>query len=71
MLLALPITIHNNKNSRYICKEYHNFIGINIGKFNFIVAIHKRQRTKEYENNDLGIDKFIKDFALNKDFYSY
>ena len=49
-------------------KEYHNFIGIDIGKFNFVVASHKRQRTKEYENNDLGIDKFIKDFALNKDF---
>jgi hypothetical protein len=31
-------------------KEYHNFIGIDIGKFTFVVATHKNKKTKEYEN---------------------
>ncbi len=47
-------------------KEYNNFIGIDIGKFNFVVATHKKKQIKEYENNDLGISKFMKDFNLDK-----
>lgn len=47
-------------------KEYHNFIGIDIGKFNFVVASYKKKQTKEYTNNNSGIIKFIKDLALEK-----
>lgn len=42
---------------------YHNFIGIDIGKFNFVVAIHTEKETKEYENTPSGINDFIKDYA--------
>jgi transposase len=42
-------------------KEYTNFIGLDIGKFNFVVAVHGRKETKEYENNSIGIKLFLKD----------
>ena len=45
--------------------SYNNFIGIDIGKFNFVVAIHGNKNTKEYENNSLGINSFIKDYTAN------
>lgn len=48
-------------------KEYHNFIGIDIGKFTFVVATHKKKQTKEYTNNYSGISKFMKDLNLHKD----
>lgn len=38
---------------------YQNFIGIDIGKFNFVVAIHGNKNSKEYTNNADGIHKFI------------
>lgn len=41
---------------------YHNFIGIDIGKFTFVVALHSEKTTKEYENNEFGIAAFIKAF---------
>jgi transposase len=42
--------------------KYHNFIGIDIGKFNFVVALHgKKEEPKEYENTSEGHDKFIKE----------
>lgn len=40
--------------------QYHNFIGIDIGKFTFIVSDIKSNYTKEYENSRDGIKKFIK-----------
>lgn len=40
---------------------YQNFIGIDIGKFNFVVSVHENKKTTEYENNNEGIDNFIKD----------
>lgn len=43
-------------------KSYKNFIGIDIGKFNFVVAVHDLKQTHEYENNLIGIKAFIKDF---------
>jgi transposase len=43
-------------------KSYRNFIGIDIGKFNFFVAIYGQKSVKEYENTPSGIDKFISDF---------
>ncbi|WP_375331481.1 transposase [Candidatus Tisiphia endosymbiont of Oplodontha viridula] len=41
---------------------YNNFIGLDIGKFNFVVAIHGKKETKEYNNNSNGIADFIKDY---------
>lgn len=40
---------------------YTNFLGIDIGKFNFVVAIHGNKTTSEYENSSIGIAKFIED----------
>jgi transposase len=42
---------------------YNNFLGIDIGKFNFVVATHGRKETKEFENTPNGINKFFKQFA--------
>ena len=28
---------------------YNNFIGIDIGKFNFVVGVHDQKETKEYK----------------------
>lgn len=41
---------------------YHNFIGIDIGKFSFIVACHGKNNVKEYENTSSGISTFFKEF---------
>jgi len=42
--------------------EYQNYIGIDIGKFNFVVAVYNRSVTKEYENTADGIAKFLNDY---------
>lgn len=42
-------------------RSYNNFIGIDIGKFTFVVAVHGEKESKEYENTHLGINQFIKD----------
>ena len=39
---------------------YTNFIGLDIGKFNFVVANYGNKATKEYENNLSGINSFLK-----------
>src|SRR5437868_5795487 len=44
-------------------KSYRNFIGIDIGKFNFFVAMYGRKSAREYENTPCGIDQFLKDFS--------
>lgn len=41
---------------------YNNFIGIDIGKYNFVVAAYGNKETKEYENNHAGIDIFTQDY---------
>jgi transposase len=41
---------------------YTNFIGLDIGKFNFVVAVYSSKTTKEYENNPSGIISFLKDY---------
>lgn len=43
-------------------KSYTSFIGIDIGKLTFFVAVHAQKTVKEYENSPSGIDEFIKDF---------
>lgn len=43
-------------------KLYTKFIGVDIGKFNFVVATYGNKTTKEYENNLSGINSFMKDY---------
>lgn len=41
---------------------YQNFIGIDIGKFNFVVAVYGNKTTKEYKNNSSDIGEFIEEY---------
>jgi len=41
---------------------YTNFIGLDIGKFNFVVAVNGNKKTEEYENNNSGIMLFLKKY---------
>jgi len=41
---------------------YNNFIGLDIGKLNFVVAVNGEKETKEYNNSTRGIKEFIKDY---------
>ena len=34
-------------------KLYNKFIGIDIGKLNFVVSIHGNKETKEYANDSI------------------
>lgn len=36
-------------------------MGVDIGKFSFVVAVHGQKKTKEYNNDSSGIKSFIKD----------
>lgn len=42
-------------------RSYNNFVGIDIGKKTFVVAIHGERSTQEYDNDEQGIAQFIKD----------
>lgn len=39
---------------------YNNFIGVDIGKFSFVVTVHGSSQVDEYENSSAGIAHFIK-----------
>lgn len=41
---------------------YNNFVGIDIGKFNFVVGLHGQKSIKEFENSHSGISLFIKEY---------
>jgi transposase len=41
---------------------YNNFVGVDIGKFSFVVAVHGQKQVKEYDNDSSGIKSFIKDY---------
>jgi len=41
---------------------YNNFIGIDIGKFNFVVALHNNKTTKEFDNSKAGIKLFLTNY---------
>ena len=43
-------------------KSYNNYVGIDIGKFSFVVAIHNQKLTKEYDNDAAGIKAFMQDY---------
>lgn len=40
---------------------YNSYIGIDIGKFNFVVSVHSLKKTQEYTNDASGIKTFIKE----------
>lgn len=40
---------------------YNNFIGIDIGKFNFVAGTHGKKSTIEYKNSAVGMVKFIEE----------
>lgn len=44
---------------------YHNFIGIDISKNDFVVAIHQQKATFSFANSKEGINKFISDLGNN------
>lgn len=41
---------------------YNNFVGVDIGKFSFVVAVYGQKQIKEYDNDASGIKSFIKDY---------
>lgn len=41
---------------------YNNYVGVDIGKFSFVVALHGQKHTKEYDNDAVGIQAFMKDY---------
>lgn len=41
---------------------YNSFVGLDIGKFSFVVAVHGDKYTKEYDNDTNGIIQFQKDY---------
>lgn len=43
-------------------KLYTNYIGIDIGKYSFLVACYGTKKTYEYENTPSGIKSFLNDF---------
>ena len=45
-------------------KSYNNFIGIDIGKFSFVVSQYSLKKTQEYANTESGINEFIKYYLL-------
>jgi transposase len=42
---------------------YNTFIGIDIGKFTFAVAVHGQKSVKDYDNTPCGLKAFLKDFG--------
>jgi len=43
---------------------YTKFIGLDIGKYNFVATLHGDKKTREYENSTKGINAFIKDYKV-------
>lgn len=43
-------------------KLYNNFVGIDIGKVNFVVGVNGKKEVREYENNCEGMERFLKDY---------
>lgn len=43
-------------------QNYHNFIGIDIGKFTFVVSMYTHKDVKEYNNDGQGIEEFLEDY---------
>jgi transposase len=45
-------------------KVYNNFVGIDIGKFEFVCRLHGSNETKGYANTEEGIEEFIKEYEV-------
>lgn len=45
---------------------YNNYVGIDIGKTLFVVAVYGEKKTYTYENDPVGINKFLKDLKKRK-----
>lgn len=45
---------------------YSNYVGIDIGKHFFVVAVHGEKKTYEYDNDPAGINAFLKDLRKKK-----
>lgn len=43
--------------------SYQNFIGIDIGKFKNVVAIHKQKNAVEFDNNASGWQQLFQEFS--------
>lgn len=41
---------------------YNDIVGVDIGKFSFVVAVYGQKLVKEYDNDSAGIKLFIKDY---------
>ncbi|MEK2481528.1 hypothetical protein AAAB32_09680, partial [Lactobacillus acidophilus] len=41
---------------------YNSVVGVDIGKFSFVVAVYNQKQTKEYANDAIGIKTFIQDY---------
>jgi molecular chaperone DnaK (HSP70) len=54
---------------------YHNFVGIDIGKFEIAVAVHDVKSVKMYKNEESDLKKFYQDHKIFKrwisDFRNY
>lgn len=46
---------------------YHNFIGIDISKNDFVVAVHGNKKTFKYLNNSEGFDELLEKHPILKD----
>jgi len=42
--------------------SYNNFIGLDIGKFNFCAVVYGHKKTYEYTNDTSGIQQFLQDY---------
>ena len=40
---------------------YNNFIGIDIGKVEFVITVHLSNKISTYKNNPDGIEKFYQE----------
>ncbi|KLT21582.1 transposase [Wolbachia endosymbiont of Armadillidium vulgare str. wVulC] len=43
--------------------SYQNFIGIDIGKFKNVVAVHKQKNAVEFDNNTSGWQQLCQKFS--------
>ena len=45
---------------------YNNYVGIDIGKTFFVVAVYGENQTYKYDNDPTGINRFLKDLKKRK-----
>jgi transposase len=62
MFFNTPAYNHKQKYFEVAMKVYKSFIGIDIGKFNFVVSTYGEKTEKEYENTVEGIASFMKEY---------